>query len=58
MKYYVYETVRYEIQANSKDEAWEKLATTKEQRKEWLEKNDCKHQMQYKKVMVKGVEDD
>ena len=58
MKYYVYETVRYEIQANSKDEAWKKIASTKEQRKEWLEKNDCRQQMQYKKVIVKGVEDE
>ena len=57
MKYYVYETVRYEIEANSKDEAWKKLATTKEQRKKWLEKNGCKYQFEYKKVMAEGVED-
>ncbi len=58
MKYYVYEKVRYEIEANSKDEAWKKLATTKEQRKKWLEKNDCKHQLEYKKVIQKFVEDE
>jgi len=57
MKYYVHETVRYEIQANSEDEAWEKLATTKEQRKEWLEKNGCKHQLKYKQIIQKFVED-